>query len=317
MLRKKIFILFFITIGTISWGIDYQGNNITELNSNFIAEKGKQYMRQGIISDYLNRAGASKSTQNIEVFLGEGKADRTSEYSSYRNKNKGFIIGTTSEFNATEEGSFITGVTLGYINSKINYNDFVNDEKIRTLGANSYIGYLRNNYFTMATLGLGMSIAKNGTENYDRNNVNVGIEGGRFFNVFSRNYLYPYLGFGYGQYFQKGYKNEKNMKYEKNNYDILNIGTGLSYYADFTKFIFKSDLRWTKILNVIEERKISDYSENTIQIDNSQANNEQLTLASELGYYIAEDLLVSLEVTGVYAVDYRDIIFGVKIGYTF
>ncbi|MGL4688332.1 MAG: autotransporter outer membrane beta-barrel domain-containing protein, partial [Fusobacteriaceae bacterium] len=299
------------------WGANYQGNNITELNSNFIAEKGKQYIRQGIVSSYLDRAGTSKSTQNIEVFLGEGKADGNGGYSSYRNKNKGFIIGTTSEFNTTEEGSFITGGTFGYINSKINYNDFVNDEKVRTLGANSFIGYLRNDYFSMATLGWGISTAKNGTENYDRNNINLGVEGGRFFNIFQRSYLYPYLGFGYGQYFQKGYKNEKNMKYDKNNYDTLNFNTGLSYYADFTKFIFKSDIRWTKILNSIDAREVLDSNGTLLQIDNYQTKDDQLTLTSELGYYIAEDLLISLEVISVYAVDYRDLIFGVKVGYTF
>lgn len=317
MLRKNILISFFVTMGLVSLSADYQGNNIAELNSNFITEKGRQYMRQGIVSSYLDRAGTSKSTQNIEIFLGEGKADGNNTYSAYKNKNKGFLIGTTSEFNKTEKDSWITGVTFGYINSKINYNDFSNNERVRTLGVNSYIGYLKDDYLGMATLGGGLSIAKNGTENYDRNNINLGIEGGRFFNVFSRSYLYPYIGFGYGQYFLKGYKNEKNMKYNKNNYGALNFNTGLSYYVDFTKFIFKSDLRWTKILNSIKDREVIDFNGDRLEIEQYQDNDDQLTVVFDVGYYIEEDLLLTLEVSGIYTADYRDLIFGMKIGYTF
>ncbi|MGL6101168.1 MAG: hypothetical protein ACRC0G_16280, partial [Fusobacteriaceae bacterium] len=63
-MRKKILMGIYPFIGICSFA--FYSNNIAELNSKVVTDKGKQYMRFGILSSMLERAGRSKSTQNIE-----------------------------------------------------------------------------------------------------------------------------------------------------------------------------------------------------------------------------------------------------------
>ncbi|MGL4980404.1 MAG: autotransporter outer membrane beta-barrel domain-containing protein, partial [Fusobacteriaceae bacterium] len=295
-------------------------NNIAELNSKIVTDKGKQYMRFGILSSMLERAGRSTSTQNIELYGGEGRFLGDNGYSGYDFKTAGVTIGTTSQFKVIKTDNlnsrWIAGVSFGYLKSEAKYEERVKKEKIDTIGVNSYLGYFRNNYFTMGYLGAGISRAKILSENQNREDVNFGVESGKIFNLGDRHYIYPYIGLDFNGYLLSDYEIE-GFKYKKGNEAQGTSGVGVTYFIDSTKYLFKFNGRWASPFNSNKKYEVMTPSGEKVNLGKFNLEGDSLTLSAMGGYYIAEDLLLSLEVLGVYAKDYRETVYGMKLSYTF
>ncbi|MGL4945936.1 MAG: autotransporter outer membrane beta-barrel domain-containing protein, partial [Fusobacteriaceae bacterium] len=267
-MRKKFLLGLYPLIGIYAFA--FYSNNVAELNSKVVTDKGKQYMRLGILSSLLARAGTTRSTQNIEIYGGNGEFSGDSTYSGYDTKSAGFTIGTTSQFRIlkTEEidSRWITGVSLGYINSDVDYNERSKKEDIRTLGINAYLGYFRNNYFTMGYLGTGISRAEISGKSQHREDVNFGIESGKIFHLGERQYIYPYLGLDFNGYLLSNYEIE-DYEYEKGAEAQGTAGGGVTYFIDYTKYLFKFNARWSSPLNENKKYEVIDSSGNKIKLE--------------------------------------------------
>lgn len=322
-MRKRIIFGIFAALGVSALAYQnspYYANNVAELNSKIITEKGKQYMRFGILGSHLDRAGVSRSSQNIEMFGGIGKFDGENNYSPYDADHKGFVIGTTSQFNRIDRENFhskwITGVSFGYINSEVDYEMRSTDEEIDTWGVNAYLGYNRNDYLVMGFLGAGLSKADVEDEDHRREDLNFGIEGGKIFQIGERAYLYPYVGFDFSGYFLSDYEIE-GLKYKKNDELSSNVAVGATYFADFTKWLVKLHLKWSSALGNDEEISVTRRDGTREELSRFNIEGDAVTLNGMLGYYLAEDMLLSLEVMGVFSENYRENVFGLKLNYTF
>lgn len=317
-MRKKILLGIYPLIGIYCFA--FYSNNVAELNSKVVTDKGKQYMRFGILSSMLGRAGNSKSSQNLELYGGSGKFNGDKTYSEYKTNSTGFTMGTTSQFNEIKYENFkskwITGVSFGYIDSEVDYEERGKKEDIGTIGVNGYLGYYRNGYFTMGYLGAGYSRAKISGKSQDREDVNFGIESGKIFRTGDRQYLYPYLGLDFNGYFLSNYEID-GYEYKKGNEAQGTVGAGVTYFIDYTKYLFKFNARWSSPLDSDKRYEAVDSSGNSVRLEKFNLEGNSLVLSAMGGYYIAEDLLLSLEILGVYAEDYRETVYGMKLSYTF
>ncbi|MGL5051902.1 MAG: autotransporter domain-containing protein, partial [Fusobacteriaceae bacterium] len=179
-MRKNVLMVGLSVLSLSSYGM-LQSNNVAEINNNFIKEKGREYIRQGIMSDFQNRAGATKSNQYIEGVLGNGKYNGTGDYSKYKTDTKGIVIGTTSEFNKEEESSWITGVNFGYLTSDVNYDSIERKDKAENISTNAYLGYRDKNLLSFGYAGIGINKKKTNNFSEDKKNLNLGLEVGKIY----------------------------------------------------------------------------------------------------------------------------------------
>lgn len=321
-MRKKILTAIFSLVAVTSYSFQYQGDNVSTINSNFVTEKGKDYMRKGVLSSYLYRSGSTSSTQKIELYSGTGENEGSQDYLPYDTKSKGFLIGTTSQFNATHNTAWMTGVSFGYIYSNLDFNEGVRDENIHTIGVNAYISYLRNTNVYMAYLGTGLSSVKNGLDNTDKNDVKVGIEAGRVYDFGNRNYFYPYIGIEGSRYFMDDYYSKNSgindiAYYRQSKRGLVKLIIGTNYTIDRAKYFIEGNLKATQ--NIIGENPEYSVKLNEIKMNLEELNTGKLTGIAEvkLGYYWAEDLLYTLEVSYHKNKNYKDLITGVRVSYSF
>lgn len=317
-MRKKILLGIFPLIGIYSFA--FYSNNVAELNSKVVTDKGKQYMRYGILSSMLERAGTSKSSQNLELYGGSGKFQGDNSYSEYKNDSVGFTMGTTSQFNEIKtddlHSKWIAGVSFGYIDSEVEYGERDKKEDIGTMGVNGYLGYFQNGYFTMGYIGAGYSKAKISGKSQNREDVNFGIESGKIFHMGEREYLYPYLGLDFNGYFLSDYEID-GYRYKKGNETQGTAGAGVTYFIDYTKYLLKFNARWSSPLDSDKRYEAISSTGERVTLGKFNLEGNSLTLSAMGGYYIEEDLLLSLEILGVYAENYRETVYGVKLSYTF
>lgn len=317
-MRKKILLGIYPLIGIYSFA--FYSNNVAELNSKVIMDKGKQYMRFGVLSSLLERAGSTKSSQNIELYVGDGQFNGDRDFSGYKNSSTGFTMGTTSQFNGikTDENrsNWITGVSFGYIDSEIKYAERAQKEDLRTLGVNAYLGYFKNNYFTMGYMGAGFSRAKISGKTQNREDINFGVESGKIFHLGERQYVYPYIGLDFDGYFLSNYE-IGGYRYKKNIEAQGTGGVGVTYFIDYTKYLFKFNGRWNSPMDRNKRYEAITPEGEKIKLGRFNLEGDSLTLSAMAGYYIDEDLLLSLEVLGVYTENYDETVYGVKLSYTF
>lgn len=321
-MRKKILLTTFSIIAMASYSFQYQGENVSAINSNFVTEKGKDYMRKGVLSSYLYRSGSTSSTQKIEIYSGMGENDGNHDYLSYDTKSKGFILGTTSQFNATHNTAWMTGVSFGYIHSNLDFNEGMRDENIHTIGVNAYIAYLRNTYVYMAYLGTGLSSVKNGLDNADKDDVKIGIEAGSVYSFGNRNYFYPYIGIEGSRYFMDDYYSKNPgindvAYYRQSKRGLVKLIIGTNYTIDRAKYFIEGNLKVAQ--NIIGENPQYSVELNGTKVNLEELNTGKLTGIAELklGYYWAEDLLYTLEVSYHQNKNYRDLITGFRVSYSF
>ncbi|MGL5056726.1 MAG: autotransporter domain-containing protein [Fusobacteriaceae bacterium] len=311
-MRKNVLMVGLSVLSLSSYGM-LQSNNVAEINNNFIKEKGREYIRQGIMSDFQNRAGATKSNQYIEGVLGNGKYNGTGDYSKYKTDTKGIVIGTTSEFNKEEESSWITGVNFGYLTSDVNYDSIERKDKAENISTNAYLGYRDKNLLSFGYAGIGINKKKTNNFSEDKKNLNLGLEVGKIYSFSDRKYLYPYIGLDYSLFFLDD-KDVGNLKYEKDIYNYGVGGVGISYFADYTKWQFKINARLNSEIFSSESGKVNFLNKS---YDSFELEGRNLTVSFRVGYYLAEDILLTLETLGVYNEDYRDVVYGLRISHNF
>ncbi len=100
----------------------------------------------------------------------------------------------------------ITGVSLGYVKSKVDYKDSNDsDQKVRTYGLNAYLAYNYNDFLFIGNAGYDegkIILSSNNISNiiYRSKNYSLGAEAGYFFDINEKNILYPHIGVNWNQY---------------------------------------------------------------------------------------------------------------------
>jgi hypothetical protein len=294
-------------------------NNLDVIDSDIINEKGKNYIREGLLSEVLDREkGISGSEQHIESFYGEGNTDGGNNFSGFNSSTKGIVIGTTSllkKSDKTPQRKYITGVSLGYLESKIKYKNPDQSDKMKTMGGNIYFAVLNDRNVAFTHLGYSHSTAKDGVGRQDRNNLSVGTELGRVYPLNKNTFIYPYISLEYcGSFREKDSK--KNYWYEKESINIGRGNIGFYYVYDKNKVRLSLNTKYTGEISNGMDKNI--YSWNSIEnLGTQKKDNEYITSSLSLGYYLSKDMLLSLEVTGRYSKRSENTIYGLKIAHIF
>lgn len=265
-------------------------NNLAEINSKIIAHRGIEQFRESIIFKKFDKRGYSGSSQYIEG-IGELKSnyDRDNYNTDYSSKTKGFLTGTNSTF--LSNPNMITGVSLGYIKSKVDYKDSNNsDQKVRTYGINTYLAYNYNDFLFIGRVGYGEGkniLSSDNISNiiYRSKNLSMGAEAGYFFNINDKNILYPYVGIDWNQYKTQAHQNIKN-----NSDDIFGGNVGISYASQITeKLYFNSSAEWNYEFQDREDLKTRDG-----KIKILETGRDNGVVSAGIGYYLQEDFLINL-----------------------
>lgn len=329
-MNKKILLGALLAINFTTYSFMLQENNLAELSSDLILEKGRQYMRKGEVSSFIQRTGVTNSTQYLELVGGNGAFQGSENYSEYDSSSFGVVMGTTSSFGEKERSGWITGVSAGYIVAKANYEKSYSD-KMKTLGINAFLGYEKNSYFLMGYLSGSISDDTKYVGERNKNTIGTGLEFGKYFKIFEkaatiplvgvffdRAYIYPYVGIDYYRYFFEDAK-FYNVNLGEEAYGGPRANFGASYYLDYTRFYVKLDARWNQNL-FDQNNSVAAVNTDTLEISEVDAfvfNDDAFTMGVSTGYYVAEDLLLSLEITGLYTQLYNDTVYSVRVGYTF
>ena len=92
-------------------------NNMGEIHSKILSNRGKEQFRKNIIFKKFGRAGYSNSNQYLE-YIGELENSYDNSSSKYDVKTKGFMMGTNS--NLISNPDIYVGVSVGYLKYKMN-----------------------------------------------------------------------------------------------------------------------------------------------------------------------------------------------------
>ena len=290
-MRKQLLTasMILLSIPTLA-NIDNLQNNLSEINSKIIAHRGMEQFRESIIFKKIDKRGYSGSSQYIEG-IGELKSnyDRDNYNTDYSSKTKGFLTGTNSTF--LSNPNMITGVSLGYIKSKVDYKDSNNsDQKVRTYGINTYLAYNYNDFLFIGRAGYdeGKNILSSDNISniiYRSKNLSMGAEAGYFFNINDKNILYPYVGINWNQYKTQAHQNIKN-----NSDDIFSGNVGISYASEITeKLYFNSSAEWNYEFQDREDLKTRDG-----KIKILETGKDNGVVSAGIGYYLQEDFLINL-----------------------
>lgn len=319
-MKKNYIITVMLLFISVITQAQLKSNDLDISNSEILNEKGKNYIREGLLNELLEqRNGATGSAQHIESFYGEGSLDSQNDFLGFKSNTKGIIIGTTSLLKRNEdtpEKRYITGVSLGYLDSEIKYRNSNHKDKMKTIGGNIYFARLKNNNIAFTYFGYSHSTAKDGVGRQDRNNLNIGAEIGRAY-VFNKNsFIYPYISIEYNGSFREK-DSKENYYYEEG---IVNIGRGnIGFYYVYDKNKFRVSLH-TKYANEIVDGITNQniYSwDNSEYLGRQKKDNDYILSSLSLGYYLSRDMLLSIETTGRYSKESEDIIYGLKIEHRF
>lgn len=291
-MRKRILsVLLFSAISLCAMGgTEELQTNISEINGRIITQRGKEQFRDSIIFKKMDRRGYSGSSQYLEG-IGELESDYDGDRSSdYSSKTKGFLTGTNSTFLAYP--NLITGVSMGYVKSKVDYDDAGNSsQKVRTYGVNAYLAYNYNNWLFIGQVGYDESkniLKSEGILNtrYRTKNYSLGAEAGYFFDIGEKSLLYPYVGLGWNQYTTKGHDG-----IEDNNDRVGSGNIGLTYSTEFMeKFMFTANAEWNYDF---ADRKDLRTSNDKLEI--METSRDRGIISAGLGYYLQEDFLITLK----------------------
>lgn len=289
-MKKQILIPLLLTLSTTLLANDDLQNNMAEINSKIISYRGMEQFRESIIFKRFDRRGYSGSSQYIDG-IGELKSnyDRDNYNTDYSTKTKGFLTGTNSTF--LSNPNMITGVSLGYIKSKVDYKDNnSSNQKIRTYGINTYLAYNYNDFLFISRVGYNEGkniLSSDNISNiiYRSKNLSMGAEAGYFFNINDKNILYPYVGIDWNQY-----KTQANENIKNNSDDIFSGTVGIGYASEITKKLyFNSSAEWNYEFQDREDLKTRD-----AKIKVLETGRDNGVVSAGIGYYLQEDFLVNL-----------------------
>ncbi|WP_286033810.1 autotransporter outer membrane beta-barrel domain-containing protein [Fusobacterium necrogenes] len=256
-------------------------NNLGEIHSKILGNRGKEQFRESIIFKKINRNGYSNSNQYLE-YIAEKKSSYDNSSSKYDVKTKGFLMGTNSNILSTPN-TYI-GVSLGYLKSNLSYN--YEDAKVRTYGIDYYFGKNIDNWLIFGKAGYAEN--KNVYKNYRyrTKDYSLGIETGYTYSLSRKTIFYPYISLDWNQYTTKAHNNIKD------NDDRIGSGAlGLTYVKEFKeKFLFTLSGEWDYDFSNRKSIRLN----NNRKIKELEVGRDTGVFNVKLGYYVYPDLLLSL-----------------------
>lgn len=300
---KKILTICFIISSTLIFA-EENFNNMGEVHSRILENRGKEQFRKNIIFKKFNRAGYSGSNQYLE-YIGEVGDKYDSDTTKYDVKTKGFLMGTNS--NLLSNPNTYLGVNLGYLKSKLNYPD--ENSKVRTYGIEYYVGKNIENWLLIGKAGYSES--KNIYEDYRYRTkaYSLGVEGGYFYSLGEKTLIYPYLAFDWNQYTTKAHNDIKD-----NADKVGSSSLGVMYAQEFRdKFLLTASGEWKYDFN----EKDSIYLRDGGKIKGLEVGRDTGIFNLKVGYYVNPDFLISLGYSSFLNQDYYYDMYSITLSHNF
>lgn len=300
---KKILGIYFIISSALVFAQENL-NNIGEIHSRILENRGKEQFRKNIIFKKFGRNGYSGSNQYLE-YLGEIKNSYHSDISEYDVKTKGFLMGTNS--NLLSNPDVYIGVNLGYLKSNLEYPN--ENSKVRTYGIEYYVG---KNIGDITFIGKGgYSESKNIYSDYKYRTkaYSLGVETGYLFNFSQKSTLYPYIALDWNQYSTKAHNDIKN-----NDERLGSSSLGAMFAKEFfNNFLFTISGEWKYDFSTRKSLELN----NNLKIENLKVGRDNGIFNVKLGYYIKPDFLISLGYSSFLNKEYYYDMFSFTLSHNF
>ena len=276
-------------------------NNIGEIHSKILGNRGKEQFRKNIIFDI---AGYSNSNQYLE-YLGEIENSYDKDSMKYDVKTKAFMMGTNS--NLLSNPNIFIGTSLGYLKSNLEYKN--ENAKVRTYGIDYYVGKNIDNLLLIGKFGYAESKNIYNSYKYRTKDYSLGVEGGYLYNINEKGILYPYIAFDWNQYTLKGHNDIKD------NNDRVGSGTlGISYSQMLNdKFLLTASSEWVYDFSEREEIRLN----NGEKIPNLEVGRDTGVFNIKLGYFIKPNFLISLGYNSFLNKNYYYDMFSITLSHNF
>ncbi|WP_175613209.1 autotransporter outer membrane beta-barrel domain-containing protein [Fusobacterium mortiferum] len=279
-------------------------NNMGEIHSKILSNRGKEQFRKNIIFKKFGRAGYSNSNQYLE-YIGELENSYDNSSSKYDVKTKGFMMGTNS--NLISNTDIYVGVSVGYLKSKMNYSD--EDARVRTYGIDYYVGKNIDNWLIIGKAGYTESKNSYETYRYRTKDYSLGAEGGYMYSLGEKAIIYPYISLDWNQYTMKAHNNIKD------NDDRVGSGAlGVTYAQEFReKFLLTASGEWNYDFPNRESIRLN----NGEKIKGLEVGRDAGIFNIKLGYYLDPDFLVSLGYSSFWNREYYYDMFSLTLSHNF
>lgn len=279
-------------------------NNMGEIHSKILSNRGKEQFRKNIIFKKFDRAGYSGSNQYLE-YLGELENSYDNSLSKYDVKTKGFMMGTNS--NLLSNPDTYVGVSVGYLKSKMNYND--EDARVRTYGIDYYVGKNIDNWLIIGKAGYIESKNSYETYRYRTKDYSLGAEGGYMYSLGNKTILYPYISLDWNQYTMKTHNNIKD-----NDERVGSGALGITYAQEFgEKFLLTASGEWNYDFSNRESIRLNSGE----KIKGLEVGRDTGVFNIKLGYYLYPDFLVSLGYESFWNREYYYDMFSLTLSHNF
>ncbi|WP_294704926.1 autotransporter outer membrane beta-barrel domain-containing protein [uncultured Fusobacterium sp.] len=279
-------------------------NNIGEIHSKILGNRGKEQFRKNIIFDKFDIAGYSNSNQYLE-YLGEIENSYDKDSMKYDVKTKAFMMGTNS--NLLSNPNIFIGTSLGYLKSNLEYKN--ENAKVRTYGIDYYVGKNIDNLLLIGKFGYTESKNIYNSYKYRTKDYSLGVEGGYLYNINEKGILYPYIAFDWNQYTLKGHNDIKD------NNDRVGSGTlGISYSQMLNdKFLLTASSEWVYDFSEREEIRLN----NGEKIPNLEVGRDTGVFNIKLGYFMKPNFLISLGYNSFLNKNYYYDMFSITLSHNF
>lgn len=279
-------------------------NNMGEIHSKILGNRGKEQFRKNIIFNKFDIAGYSNSNQYLE-YLGEIENNYDKDSMKYDVKTKAFMMGTNS--NLLSNPNIFIGTSLGYLKSDLEYKN--ENAKVRTYGIDYYVGKNIDNLLLIGKFGYTESKNIYNSYKYRTKDYSLGVEGGYLYNINEKGILYPYIAFDWNQYTLKGHNDIKD------NNDRVGSGTlGISYSQMLNdKFLLTASSEWVYDFSEREEIRLN----NGEKIPNLEVGRDTGVFNIKLGYFIKPNFLISLGYNSFLNKNYYYDMFSITLSHNF
>lgn len=279
-------------------------NNMGEIHSKILGNRGKEQFRKNIIFNKFDIAGYSNSNQYLE-YLGEIENNYDKDSMKYDVKTKAFMMGTNS--NLLSNPNIFIGTSLGYLKSDLEYKN--ENAKVRTYGIDYYVGKNIDNLLLIGKFGYAESKNIYNSHKYRTKDYSLGVEGGYLYNINEKGILYPYIAFDWNQYTLKGHNDIKD------NNDRVGSGTlGISYSQMLNdKFLLTASSEWVYDFSEREEIRLN----NGEKIPNLEVGRDTGVFNIKLGYFIKPNFLISLGYNSFLNKNYYYDMFSITLSHNF
>lgn len=301
-MKKYLGIIFLLSSSLILAQENF--NNMGEIHSKILSNRGKEQFRKNIIFKKFDRAGYSNSNQYLE-YIGELENSYDNSSSKYDVKTKGFMMGTNS--NLISNPDIYVGVSVGYLKSKMNYSD--EDARVRTYGIDYYVGKNIDNWLIIGKAGYTESKNSYETYRYRTKDYSLGAEGGYMYSLGEKAIIYPYISLDWNQYTMKAHNNIKD------NDDRVGSGAlGVTYAQEFReKFLLTASGEWNYDFSNRESIRLN----NGEKIKGLEVGRDAGVFNIKLGYYLDPDFLVSLGYSSFWNREYYYDMFSLTLSHNF